>query len=106
VLVAPDGERALAVAEKHPGAIDLLLTDLVMPGISGKELAERIRAARPDTEVIYMSGYLDDDSLGADVTEGTVHFVPKPFARKGLLDKVIEVLSARRTGATVVASAR
>ena len=56
VLEAEDGEQALRVAEEHPGAIHVLLTDVVMPGINGKELAARVAALRPDTRMIFMSG--------------------------------------------------
>src|SRR5260370_26748146 len=56
VLEAEDGERALRVAEEYPGAIDVLLTDVVLPGINGKEFAARLTALRPDTKMIFMSG--------------------------------------------------
>src|SRR5260370_15791127 len=55
VLEAEDGEQALRVAEEHPGAIHVLLTDVVMPGINGKELADRLAAVHPDTKAIFMS---------------------------------------------------
>ena len=56
VLEAEDGEQALRLAEQHPGAIHVLLTDIMMPGINGKELADRLAANRPDTKMIFMSG--------------------------------------------------
>ncbi len=65
VLEAEDGEQALRVAEEHPGAIQVLLTDVVMPGINGKELANRLAAVRTDTKAIFMSGCASEVRAGA-----------------------------------------
>jgi two-component system cell cycle sensor histidine kinase/response regulator CckA len=92
VLSAGDGEEALALADRHPGKIDLLLCDVVMPGISGQETHRRLAAARPDIQVIQMSGYSENlvtqrDSLIADGA-----FLQKPIDRDLLLRKVRAVL--------------
>jgi two-component system cell cycle sensor histidine kinase/response regulator CckA len=92
VLSAADGEEALALADRHPGKIDLLLCDVVMPGISGQETHRRLAAARPDIQVIQMSGYSENlvtqrDSLIADGA-----FLQKPIDRDLLLRKVRAVL--------------
>ena len=78
VLVAADGEQALALAASHSGPIDLLLTDLVMPGISGRDLAERLLETR-DLIVVYMSGYTEDAIVHHGVREAGAIFLQKPF---------------------------
>jgi len=92
VLTAGDAEGALAVAERHDGNVDLLLTDVVLPGPSGRELADRLLAERPGTRVIYMSGYTDEVVLRHGVEEGSLTFVQKPFDEKTLLGKVRQLL--------------
>src|SRR6266404_4667412 len=79
VLKAEDGETALQVAEEHQGAIHLLLTDIMMPGINGKELADRIAVARPDTRMIFMSGRAAEVISDAGVLIPVDAFVAKPF---------------------------
>ncbi len=96
VLLAASGEEALALAAAHDGRIDLLLSDVAMPGINGRELADALRAARPGIRVVYMSGYgeqaLADDGLVADGSP----YLPKPFTMERLAATVREVLDARR----------
>ena len=86
---------ALAVAAETEGNIDLLLTDVVMPGMSGRTLAEKMIAARPDIKVLYMSGYPD----GAIVTHGVLNpgmfILRKPFTRDELVRRVEESLAQR-----------
>ena len=94
VLIAGTGDEALAVAAAHAGPIPLLLTDLVMPGMSGKQLAERFRTERPEGRVLYMSGYFDEDVTGTGVLDAGLAFLPKPFSRDELLLHVREVLGA------------
>jgi signal transduction histidine kinase/ActR/RegA family two-component response regulator len=92
VLVAGSGEEALAVAERHAGRIDLLLTDVVMPGINGRVLAERLARRRPDTRVLFMTGYTDDTVVQHGVLDGAFTLLPKPFTRTALLEVVRRIL--------------
>lgn len=92
VLEAADGVQAVDLARAHAGPIDLLVTDVVMPGISGREAADAIIAMRPDARVLYMSGYTDDDMLRHGVLRGLVAYLPKPFTPDVLLARVREVL--------------
>jgi PAS domain S-box-containing protein len=92
VLEAANGAEALAVCQQHPGPIHLLLTDVVMPGMSGRALAERAARLRPDLPVLYMSGYTDDDVVRHGVMQAAAAFLQKPFRLDDLLRKVREVL--------------
>jgi CheY-like chemotaxis protein len=92
VLTAGDAEGALAVADRHDGNVDLLLTDVVLPGLSGRQLADRLRAEQAETRVIYMSGYTDEVVLRHGVEEGGLTFVQKPFDEETLLTKVRQLL--------------
>ncbi|HMB85916.1 MAG TPA: response regulator [Methylomirabilota bacterium] len=95
VLEAEDGETALKITEEHQGAIHLLLTDIMMPGINGKELADRIAALRPDTRMIFMSGRAAEVISDAGVLIPVDAFVAKPFTVERLLNKVRERLEYR-----------
>ena len=90
VLEAEDGEQALHLAEEHSGAIHVLLTDLIMPGINGKELADRLAAARTDTKMIFMSGRASEVISDAGVVVPIDAFLAKPFTAERLLNKVRE----------------
>jgi|GEM_PF-4568438 len=92
VLEAQDGEEALGVCEKHPGPIDLLLTDVVMPRMGGNELVKRLRSQRPETKVLYMSGYPGQGKTRQDCLESTLGFIEKPFTPEDLIRKVRETL--------------
>lgn len=92
VLEAADGTEALRLAEAHSGPIHLLLTDVVMPGISGRELTERLADQRSETQVVFMSGYTDDAVVRHGVLHAGVAFIQKPFTPSLLLRKVQEVL--------------
>ncbi|HXB53988.1 MAG TPA: response regulator [Vicinamibacteria bacterium] len=94
VLSGGSPEEALAVGEVHSGPIHLVLTDVVMPGISGPQLAERLKAARPGVKVVYMSGYTDEAIVHHGVLEGGTPFLQKPFTTEVLLRKVGEALDA------------
>jgi two-component system, cell cycle sensor histidine kinase and response regulator CckA len=97
VLVAPSGERAVKLAEDHPGPIDVLLADVVMPGMDGFEVARSVRTLRPSTRVLFMSGHLG--AAYADrVALSEAAFLPKPFAAADLrqaLDGVSAVQEPR-----------
>ena len=97
VLEAANGDQALRVAATHSGPIDLLLTDVVMPGISGRALAQQLAEIRPRTRVLYMSGYTDDAVVNHGMLEPGIHYLQKPFTRDGLARKVHEVLRGPRT---------
>jgi CheY-like chemotaxis protein len=93
VLVARDGMEALQVAAGHAGPIHLMVTDLIMPGASGREVAAEIKTARPGTRVLYISGYTDDAILRQGAL-GPAAFLEKPFAADSLLRKVRELLNS------------
>ncbi|MDX1673722.1 MAG: PAS domain S-box protein [Longimicrobiales bacterium] len=93
VLTAPDGETALRVAADHPGSIDLLVADLVMPGMSGREVAERLTAAHPALETILISGYTADEVVREGINRGEYEFLPKPFDPPTLVSRVSAVLA-------------
>ena len=90
MLEAEDGEQALRVAEEHPGAIHVLLTDIMMPGIDGKELADRLAAVRTDIKMIFMSGRASEVISDAGVLIPVDAFLAKPFTVERLLKKVRE----------------
>ena len=92
VLEASDGPAALQVAAAFPERIDLLLTDVVMPGLNGTELSRRLAAARPETKVLYMSGYTENVIGDQGVLEEGIAFVSKPLTADIILAKVRETL--------------
>jgi two-component system, cell cycle sensor histidine kinase and response regulator CckA len=94
VLEAADGAQALAIYDEHARAIDLLLTDVVMPRMSGREVAERLAALQPGLRVLFMSGYTDDAIVHHGVLEAEVAFVQKPITPDSLSEKVRAVLDA------------
>ena len=92
VLMACDGSEALRVSGEHKGPIDLLITDLVMPGMGGQEVASRLETARPGLRVLFMSGYTENAISHHGVLDAGVAFLQKPFQAEVLLRKVREVL--------------
>jgi PAS domain S-box-containing protein len=92
VLEGPTPDEALSVAHAHQGPIQLLLTDVVMPRMSGRELARQVAALRPELKVLYMSGYTDEAVTQNSVLEPGAEFVQKPFTADALLRKVRRVL--------------
>ncbi len=98
VLAAGGPDEALCLAAQHGGSIDLLMTDVVMPGLNGRELAERVRALVPDLACVFMSGY-SSNILGDGVLDDSVIFLQKPFVRRELDERVREALLGRATRA-------
>ena len=92
VLPAADGEEALRICQAHEGAIDLLVSDVVMPRLGGRELAEQIIVLRPRIRVLFLSGYTSDAVVRHGVLEAEVAFLQKPFTVDGLTQKTREVL--------------
>jgi CheY-like chemotaxis protein len=92
VLEAADAVEALAVASAHPGHIDLLVTDVIMPGPSGVELAARLKSTRTDVNVLFMSGYTDNAIVRNGLLADEAAFLQKPFTPHDLLRKVRQVL--------------
>jgi signal transduction histidine kinase/ActR/RegA family two-component response regulator len=97
VLVAPNGNEGVRVCKEFEGHIDLLITDVVMPQMSGRELAEHVTALRPDSRVLYMSGYTDDAIVRHGVLHDNADFIQKPFSPDSLALKVREVLDDQVT---------
>lgn len=92
VVEAENGEAGVAAAEKHAGKIDLVITDVVMPGMGGRQLVERLAESRPETKVLYLSGYTEDAIVNEGSIESGTAFLQKPFTLQNLSRKVREVL--------------
>jgi PAS domain S-box-containing protein len=92
VLEAKNGAEAVEIASTHPGCVDLLLTDMAMPGISGSDLANRVAQLRPEIKIIYMSGYVDITSPEQDKLGPSTRLLPKPFSRNSLSRVVRQAL--------------
>jgi DNA-binding NtrC family response regulator len=96
VVEAPNGKEALAVFERSGEAVKLLLTDVIMPQLSGPELAKRLTTLRPEIRVLCMSGYTEDSTVRHGLLEGRFAFLQKPITPDGLVRKVREVLDSSR----------
>jgi PAS domain S-box-containing protein len=94
VVEAASGDEALRILDAYPNPVDLMITDVVMPGITGRDLAEKMRHARPSMKVLYMSGYTDDVIVRHGVQESRMPFVSKPFTPRELERAVRQVLDA------------
>ena len=94
VLEARDGAEALRLIEAHSGAVHVVITDLIMPNIGGRELAERIATLSPETKVIYMSGYAEFGAGAKDDLEKNAGWLTKPFSRAAIVRAVAEALHA------------
>ncbi len=102
VLSAADGNEALDIAARHSGDIDLLVTDLVVPGMSGRAIAEALRRVRPGIPVLYVSGYADNTIGDEGLPVEEIHFLGKPFSADGLARKVRDVLDGEGADPLVV----
>ena len=98
MIEACDGQEALDKAREYGGEIHLLLTDLVMPRMSGKELADELRRDRPGIKVLLCSGYTGDAVMQQGVLDASIPFLQKPFTLRTLTAKVREVLDAGTAG--------
>jgi PAS domain S-box-containing protein len=94
VLQASRPDEALALAAAHAGPIDLVLTDVILPNMSGRQVADALQSARPGTRVLFMSGYTDDAISHHGILDPGMHFLEKPFTTDSLLRKMREVLEA------------
>ncbi len=93
VLAADSADAALRLLARHRGALDLLVTDVVLPGLSGRQLADRVRALHPGARVLFMSGYTADEIIGQGVNEEQVDFLHKPFLPRELVEQVSRMLT-------------
>ncbi len=93
VLAASNGEEALDFSHAHPGEISLLVTDVVMPNMSGKQVADAMRSRRPDIKILYLSGYTENTISHHGVLDSSVDFLTKPFSRETLSRKIREILA-------------
>ncbi|MBD3224696.1 MAG: PAS domain S-box protein [Caldithrix sp.] len=95
LLTAKDGQEALKKVQKRNNEIDLLLSDVIMPNMSGKELSQKIKKILPDLKVCFMSGYNDEAIFKSGLLEKGVHLIQKPFSPQALAEKVREVLDQK-----------
>ena len=102
VLTAADGASGVSLAREHTGALDLLLSDVILPGISGVQLAEQILALRPEIKCLFMSGYTPDALLSSALKESEMNFVQKPYNAAGLAGKVRQVLDQSRRARQII----
>jgi len=102
VLIAHSAESALRMAEREDLTIDLMLIDVLMPDVTGPDLAERILTIRPHQKVLFMSGCTDSEVVRVKILDRALGFLPKPFTSDGLLERVQNVLNplAHRAAAT------
>lgn len=92
VLEAADAQAAFQVIDEHPGPIDLILCDLVLPGLGGREAASTMVARRPDAKLLFMSGYSSAGSFRGELEKSGTEFLPKPFEVHELIEAVERVL--------------
>jgi CheY-like chemotaxis protein len=93
VLAASGPAEAIRIVAEHPGKIDLLMTDVVMPEMNGRDLALRLLSSKAGLKCLFMSGYTSNVIAHHGVLDKDVHFLPKPFSLKDLSEKIREVLA-------------
>ena len=93
-LTAITPEESIRLAQEYDDGIQLLLTDVVMPGMNGRELSERVRTIYPDLKVLFMSGYTDNAQVNQDILDSGHVLIDKPFTPENLVVKVREVLDS------------
>ena len=96
VLEAVSGDEALQIAEAHKGPISLMITDIVMPGMSGHSLAQQLKAVRPETKVLYVSGYADSTIFRCGLQPSEANLLHKPYTQNELTNKLRDVLDTAR----------
>jgi CheY-like chemotaxis protein len=106
LITAGSGEEALALARAAPDSVDLLITDLVMPGLNGRETAEAVRKHQPQAKVLYMSGYTDDTVIRVGHFEPGISFLQKPFSGDELAQRVRELLDSHAVDVCAVLSSQ
>jgi CheY-like chemotaxis protein len=94
IITAANGVEGLAKAKSHKGPIHLVISDVIMPVMGGREMAERLKLSRPATPILFMSGYTDDAAIRRGVSEHRDHYLEKPFELNSLARKVSEVLNS------------
>ena len=94
ILTASSGEEALQVAEAHTGEIQLLMTDVILPGMNGRQIADRLTELYPGLKVLYCSGYTENSIVHHGVLNPELHFIKKPFNKLTLSQKIRSVLDS------------
>jgi two-component system, cell cycle sensor histidine kinase and response regulator CckA len=94
VLEAGNGEEGLKLARSHSGPLHLLVTDVVMPKIGGRELAEKMNVLRPNLKVVFISGYADDEAFRRTLQQAGIAYLQKPFTPSALANKIRQVLDS------------
>jgi len=95
VLLAGDGREGLEIFDRHRDRVDAVVLDMVLPGLSGREVLERLRAERPDVGVLLSSGYPEDPGMADWLAREGVDFLQKPYRRAEIADRLARVLSSR-----------
>jgi signal transduction histidine kinase len=104
VLSSPEAQEALRIVKQQKGVIDLMITDVIMPGMNGPALAKQVRALRPETKILYMTGY-SGEFVRSDMLIPGVSFIQKPFTPADLRRKIRKMLAEKPFGATKTAAA-
>ena len=93
IIEAADGAQALAALERHTGRLDLVLTDVIMPGMNGRELSQAVVRVHPEAKVLFTSGYSENAIATQGALDAGIEFIAKPYTPRGLAEKIREVLA-------------